>query len=219
MHYKHVKHLFFKDLQIEWRQKFAVGSALLYLISTVFITQLVFSNIIAADVWAALFWIVIVFATVNTVSRSFIMENQNRYFYYYTLASPKSVIVGKLLYNNVLMLFLSFLCYLMFSLFFNNLLTSHLLFLATLFLGSIGLSTLLTMTSAIAWKANNSFALTSVLSFPLILPLLLVVVNLTNTATGIFDIGLAVKFLITLGLLNFIIIALTYLLFPYIWTE
>ena len=56
----HIKYLFQKDLTLEWRQKYALGGALLYIVSTVFITHLVFEHHIDRIVWNALFWIIIV---------------------------------------------------------------------------------------------------------------------------------------------------------------
>jgi len=204
---------------IEWRQKYALNAALLYIVSTVFITYLVFQNFIEPAVWNALFWIIIVFVSINTVSRSFVLESKNRQYYYYTIASPQAVIIAKIIYNNMVMFVFTFLTYITFSLFFGGLIQNNLLFYLTILLGSMGFSSMLTMTSAIAWKANNSFSLVAVLSFPLALPLLIVLIRLTKMAFGIFVWAEALKFLLILLLLNFIIVALVYILFPFIWKD
>jgi len=217
MLFEQVKHLFLKDLRLEWRHKTAIGSALLYLLSTVFITYLAFENYIMPGVWSALFWIIIVFVTINTVSRSFASENEGRYYFYYTLSAPEHIIMGKILYNALFMLMSSLLCYVLFSVFFGNYIQYKILFLATLFFGSTALSSLLSMTSAIAWKAGNSFSLTAVLSLPLVLPILIVVIRLTHMSIGIVETMGAFKLLAVLFLLNFVIVSLTHILFPYIW--
>lgn len=215
----HIKHLFFKDIRIEWRQKYALSAALLYIVSTVFITYLVFQNVIEPAVWNALFWIIIVFVSINTVSRSFVLENKNRQYYYYTIASPQAVMLAKIMYNNLVMLVFTFLTYLTFSLFFGGFIQNSLLFYLTLLLGSMGFSSMLTMTSAIAWKANNSFSLVAVLSFPLALPMLIVLIQLTKMALSIIIWAEALKLLLILLLLNFIIVVLAYILFPFIWKD
>jgi len=214
-----IKHLFIKDIMIEWRQKYALNAALLYVLSTVFITYLVFQNFIDPVLWNALFWIIIVFVSINTVSHSFVLESKNRHYYYYTIASPQAVIMAKIIYNNLIMFIFTFLTYLIFSLFFGGLIQNNILFYLTILLGSMGFSSMLTMTSAIAWKANNSFSLVAVLGFPLALPLLIVLIRLTKMALGIFVWAEALKFLLILLLLNFIIVALAYILFPFIWKD
>ncbi|MDD3876869.1 MAG: heme exporter protein CcmB [Bacteroidales bacterium] len=219
MEIQHIKHLLKKDILIEWRHKYAFNSAILYVIATVFISYLVFSNSIDALTWTALFWIIIVFATINTVSHSFSLESKNRYFYYYTISAPENVIIGKILYNNLLMLLLTLLTYLIFSLFFGSFIMHTFLFLVVLILGSFGLSSLLTMTTAIAWKAGSSFSLTAVLGFPLTLPLLIVLIRLTNITVAV-DISTEIlKLFLTLLLIDVIIIVLAYILFPYIWKD
>ena len=75
------------------------------------------------------------------------------------------------------------------------------------------------MTGAIAWKASGNFALVAVLSFPLALPVLLIVIKLTQFALTSFLWADALKFLLILLLLNFIIIVLAYILFPFIWKD
>ncbi|OQA01607.1 MAG: CcmB protein [Bacteroidetes bacterium ADurb.Bin408] len=216
---QHIKHLIIKDLRIEWRQKHALGGALLYIISTVFICYLALQRMIDLRVWSALFWIIIVFVGINSVSRSFLMESRKRYYYYQTITSPGAFIMGKTGYNNALMSILSLLTYLAYSLFFRDLIQSQLLFLATLILGSMGLSSMLTMTSAIAWKAGSSLSLVAILSFPLALPMLTILIKLTKMAGGLFNTAEALKFLLILLLLNIIINILSYILFPFIWKD
>lgn len=217
--FTHIKHLVIKDITIEWRQKFALSSALLYVVSTVFITQLVFRNNIDGGVWNALFWIIIVFSTVSTVSRSFVSEDKGRYFYYYTLTTPEALILGKMCYNMGLMIILNCVTAAVFAVFFGSFINNYTLFFSTLLLGSSALAALLTMTGAIAWKASGNFALVAVLSFPLALPVLLIVIKLTQFALTSFLWADALKFLLILLLLNFIIIVLAYILFPFIWKD
>ncbi len=219
MYLNHVKQLFYKDVRLEWRQKYAIGAALLYLIATVFITYLVFDNYITPRVWVALFWIIIIFVAINTTSRSFVPEGQSRYYYYYTLTKPEAIIMGKLLYNNLLMLLMGLTCYGLSVLFLGNFVHNTGLFLLSLVGGCTGLSSLLTMTSAIAWKARNSFSLTAILSFPLTLPFIIVLVQLTHHSLSAGNWLIGLKLLLVLLMLNIIVIILTYILFPYIWKE
>jgi len=216
---QHIKHLFIKDLHIEWQHKYAIGGALLYLIATIFVSFLVFQNIIAKDVWIALFWIIIIFVSINTVARSFVGENKNRYYYYYGLCNPQDIILSKIIYNSLFLLTFTLISYLLFSVFFNNIIIHQLLFLGTIILGALGLSAILTMTSAIAWKAQNSFSLTAILSLPLILPLVIILVRLSHLSISSFNKIEAFKLLFILFLLNLLTTTLSYILFPYIWKD
>src|SRR6188472_2490770 len=95
--------LVIKEFRLEWRQKSVVTGILIYVISTVFICYLTFRQIIDIPTWNALFWIIMVFAAVNAVARSFMQENKGIQLYYYTMLSPGTVILSKIIYNMLLL--------------------------------------------------------------------------------------------------------------------
>jgi len=215
---KQIKYLFIKELKLELRNKYALGGILLYVISTVFVSYLSFKQIINPATWNALFWIILLFASINGVAKSFISESRGNLLYLYTLASPQAVILSKILYNIVLLSVISLLCLLAYSLFVGYIIQDLPLFLLVLFLGSLGLSSLLTMVSAIASKSNNNFTLMAILSFPILIPLLIVVIKLSKNAIDGLELW-DVKLLLVLGFINIIIIVLSYLLFRYLWRD
>jgi heme exporter protein B len=217
---KEIKHLIIKEAQLELRSKYALSSILLYLVSTVFISYLAFKSITNPVIWNALFWIIMVFAAINAISKSFIQENSGRLLYYYTLASPQAIILSKIIYNIILMAFLSLACFGFYSLFIgNNIVQDIPLFLLVLFLGSSGFSGILTMTSAIASKTQSNFALMAVLSFPLLVPLLLALMKVSKNAVDGLAHSVSYPYLWSLGLINIMVIVLSYLLFPYLWRD
>jgi heme exporter protein B len=74
--------------------------------------------------------------------------------------------------------------------------------------------------SAIASKASGNFAIMSILSFPVLMPLILVVIRLSKMAVdGIEWAGVNTGLLIVLGALNVLTVALSVLLFPYLWRD
>ena len=87
-----------KDILIEWRQKYAFNGILLYVFSTLFVIQMSFQKL-RPDIWITLFWMVILFASVNAVAKSFLQESKGRLLYYYTLSSAEDIILSKLFYN------------------------------------------------------------------------------------------------------------------------
>src|SRR3974390_2050036 len=104
-----------KEFLIEWRQRYALGGILLYVVATVFISFLSFRNIIEVNTWNALFWIIILFASINSSAKSFLQESKGRMLYYYTLCGPQAFVLAKIIYNAILMLVLSLICFAFYS--------------------------------------------------------------------------------------------------------
>jgi heme exporter protein B len=209
-----------KEFVLELRRKAVISGIGLYLVSIIFICYLTFSlrqNSINEATWSALFWLSILFAMVNGIAKSFIGEKKGTLIYYYSIASPQAIILSKIIYNAVLSLFLSIGGYFLFSLFINNPIQDQPLFLLTLLLTSFGFSASLSLISAIASKTNNSNILMAVLSFPVIISLLLMAIKITKNALDGLAFSDSQDELLNLVAINFIMVALAYLLFPYIW--
>lgn len=215
---KQIQYLIIKELKLEMRNKYALGGILLYVVSTVFVCYLSFKKIIDPRTWNALFWIILLFASINAVAKSFISETRGKLLYLYTLVSPQAMILSKIIYNSFLLILLSSLCLFVYTLFVGNIIQDIQLFFVTLLLGSFGFSSLLTMVSAIASKSSNNFTLMAILSFPIMIPLLMVLLKLSKNAID----GLEqwdTNYLMVLVFLNVIIVALSYLLFRYLWRD
>jgi len=213
-----IKQLVLKEIKLEMRNKYALGGILLYVVSTVFVSYLSFKKIINPSTWNALFWIILLFASINGIAKSFISETRGRLLYIYTLASPQAVIISKIIYNSLLLLLISGLCLLVYSVFVGNIIQDIRLFLIVLVLGSFGFSSLLTMVSAIASKSNNNFTLMAILSFPILMPLLIVLIKLSKNAIDGLE-NWDANYLLILMFINVIIVALSYLLFRYLWRD
>lgn len=211
--------LFAKEIKSELKQKYTLGAILLYLISSVFVCYLSFRKVIDVPTWNALFWIILLFASINAVAKSFIAETQGKLLYLYTLASPQAIILSKILYNSVLMLALSFMAFLIYSIFMGNLTTDIPLFLLCLAIGSLGFASILTMVSAIASKANQNFTLMAILSFPLMIPFLITLIKVSKNSLDGLSRGISMKYIVILMLINVIVLSLSFLLFPYLWRD
>ncbi|MBL0049854.1 MAG: heme exporter protein CcmB [Bacteroidetes bacterium] len=214
-----IKYLVAKEMKQELRQKFALGGILLYVVSTVFVCYLSFRSIIDKPTWNALFWVILLFGSINAVAKSFIQESKGRQLYYYTLVSPQAVILSKIIYNTLLMLLLSIVCFLVYSLFIKSLVEDVPFFLLTLVFGSIGFASVLSMVSAIASKTNSNFSLMAILSFPMLIPLLLSLIKVSKYAVDGLDRTLSYPYFGVLLLINLMVILLSYLLFPYLWRD
>jgi heme exporter protein B len=209
-----------KEFMLELRRKSVISGIGLYLCSLIFICYITFAlrqNSISEATWSALFWLVILFCVVNSVAKSFIGEKRGVFIYYYSVVSAQSIILSKIIYNTVLCLVLSLAGFLLFSLFIDNPLQDHPLFIVTLILASVGFSSSLSLISGIASKANNSNVLMAVLSFPVLIAILLMVIKITKNAVDGLDRSASYEELLNLLAINCISTVLAYLLFPYIW--
>jgi heme exporter protein B len=209
-----------KEFRLELRRKAVFSGIGLYLFCLVFICYITFSlrqNSISPATWSALFWMVILFSVVNSVAKSFIGERKGTFIYYYSIASPQTIILSKIIYNTVLCLVLSLAGYFLFALFIQDPIEDKSVFLLTLLLTSSGFASSLSLISGIASKANNSNILMAVLSFPVVMGILLLAIKITkNVIDGIERVA-SFDEIINLLAINCILAALAYLLFPYIW--
>ena len=104
-------------------------------------------------------------------------------------------------------------------LFFNNQIGDPLYYFITVLLGSISFSTIFTMVSAIASKAGNNGTLMAILSFPVIIPVILVLIKLSKNAMDGISRNFSYSNIGILLAINAIVIATSILLFPYLWRD
>lgn len=208
-----------KEFRLEWRQKTMLTGVLIYVVSTGFICYMSFRQIIDIPTWNALFWIIMVFAAINAVARSFMQESRGLQLYYYTLLHPAAVILSRILYNSFLLLTVALVHLLFYSLFLGNQIADLPMFMVGLILGSTGLASTLTLVSAIASRANNSPSLMAILSFPILIPLLMTILRFSKNAIDGIDWAVNGNYAWILVALTGIVITLSYLLFPYLWRD
>lgn len=217
---REIQTLLKKEFVLEWRQKNALYSLLLYVGSTVFICYLSFylkTQKIGSITWNALFWIILLFISINAIAKSFMAEKKERNFYYYYIASPEAIIISKIIYNALLMIFLAFTAFIAFSTILEINIQDKPIFLLNLFLGAIGFSNTLTLISGIVSKANNNGTLMAILSIPVMIPILLVLIKISFHAIDGLQRSLIYEKLMILGAINLILVTLSFLLFPYLW--
>lgn len=213
-----IKSLVIKDITLEWRSKYAINSILLYVISTVFVCYQAFQSVDTL-VWNALFWIILLFASINAISRSFVQESPYRQLYYYSIASPQAIIISKVIYNMLLMMFLSVIAYIIYSLIFDNPVGDPLLYFVTVLLGAMSFATVFTMVSGISSKTGSNSTLMAILSFPVIIPLLIVLIRLADNALKGLERSVSYKEIAVLLAINLITVTISLLLFPYLWRD
>lgn len=175
-----------------------------------------FNGFLDAETWNTLFWIILLFTAVNAISKSFVQE-ERRSIYYYFAIKPHQIIVGKILYSVIYLFVIASISLLIYIVLFGNPITNYTLFFLNFTFGIIGLASAFTMVSAIAFKTSNRAIMMAVLGFPVIIPILVLTIN---NSRKILDGHVWIQIqgnMMTLLSVDVIIIALSFILFPFIW--
>ena len=217
---KRITALLKKDIMLELRQQHTFYGILLYIASTIFVLYLSMPSSPDANVWNSLFWVIQLFVCVNTVAKSFLQESKGRMLYFYSIASPVEFIIAKLLFNVMLMLLMSMVSLILFFIFLDNPVSNSFQFMGIVLLGGTSISLVFTLMSAIAAKAQQNAALIAILGFPVILPILLLLMRLSKAAFAeIFKEGAVLQLAGLIGLMDLLVITLAVILFPFLWKE
>ena len=217
---REVKYLIQKDLLLEWRSKYTINGVLLYVVSTIFTCYLSFVSLSDPLAWNALFWIIMLFASINGVSKSFLQETKGQQIYNYVLASPAAILISKTIYNILLMLALTTIALAFYTLVFDTFTPPDLsLYYVAIIFGSLSFSTVFTMVSAIASKAGNGGMLMAILSFPIIIPVLILLIRLAKNAVDGLPWENSYDEMGMLAIVNVLTVATSLLLFPYLWRD
>ena len=211
--------ILYKDFKIEINQSHLFFSVGLYVVSSIYIIYISYqpTGILSLEHWVSIFWVIILFSSISAVSKSFFQESGNRNYYYYYVLSPDELIFSKLIYNFLFIVFVTFLTFIIFSFLLGNFIYSFSFFLTLLFVGALSISNCLTLISAIGHQVKNNSMLISVLSFPVIIPILLLLIRLSKISSSEFSWNLIQDDFYLLILLNIILVAMTKILFSYLW--
>ena len=209
-----------KDILLELRQQHTFYGILLYIASTIFVLYLSLPESPDGNVWNSLFWVIQLFVCVNTVAKSFLQESRGRMLYFYSITSPAEFILAKLAFNIILMLIMSLVSLVLFFSFLDNPVTDTIRFTGIVLLGGTSISLVFTLMSAIAAKAQQNAALIAILGFPVILPQLLLLMRLSKAAFAeIFKQGAVMQLSALIIGLDVLVVAMSVILFPYLWKE
>lgn len=216
--------VFRKDIKSELRTRYAINAILLFAIVTVFAVSFAMARTggrIETVLQASLLWIVIYFSSLSGLAQSFIKEEESGTAAALRLYSPAgSVLGGKLIFNLVLLAVMNLITIPLFSIFLSLEIASYPLFLSVILLGSLAMVGTTTLVAAIISKASVKGALFAVLSFPLILPILMMAISGTRKALTP-DIAFSAAGMELQVLASYLIVmtVLGFLLFDSVWND
>jgi heme exporter protein B len=91
------------------------------------------------------------------------------------------------------------------------------MYLVSIVLGAVGFASSLSMVAGIASKAENNATLMAILSFPIIIPMLIMLLKISKNALDGLDRGSSLDEVLTLLAIDVIVFVLSVILFPYLW--
>lgn len=206
------------ELILEFERKYAFNGLLLYVLSMVLVISLSFLQQINPLSWNIMYWIIMLFAAMNTVAKSFMGGIPGQHLYLYTLSRPESIIIGRIIYNTVLLFLMGLITWIFFSTLGDVQVQEVSKFILLIFAGSFAFSANLSLVGAIAAQALNRSTLLAVLSFPIIVPIVLNLISASRSAiegfeaTGGNRVGLILGIALGLSMASWV-------LFPLIWRE
>ncbi len=211
--------IFKLNVRLEWQQRQSYFAVVLYVLTTVYLTYLVFNGIMSPETWNSFFWIIFIFAAVQAAYRSFYFEADRRFLLYFGMVKPQVLVLGKILYNFIYLIFIGLISFACMLFFLGDIIADPPAFLVLLVLAAAGFSAILTFVAGISAKAGNNPALPAILSIPLIYPQVLTLSRTSIRALTGFSWELNAPLLLVLLLLALATLLLSYLLFAYLWRD
>ena len=214
--------LFKKDWQSELRTRYAINALAMFILVT--ISVILFSigqENISKHLTGGLLWVVIFFSAMSGLSRAFVSEeDRGTTLTLHLIAAPSTIFNGKLIFNVVLVYLMNIAIIILYTLLFESFVIQNfsIFFFAALF-GSFGIAVASTIIAAIISKASAKGTLYPVLAFPILLPLILILLELTKSAIDGKSLDTVFVELAVLICYDVIMLTASYMLFDFIWKD
>lgn len=213
--------VFVKEWRCEFRTRYALNTLGLFAVTTLVVVSVGLGPLgaapsISGSVLPVLLWLILLFAVTAGLPRTFVNEEETHTATALRLAAtPSALFCGKLAYSFTLVAALEALVVPLYLAMLQLVVPAPALFLATLLAGGYGLAAGSTLIAAIIAQARGKGTLFAVLSFPILLPLFLLTIELTRAAVGVQVPGQALPQLL---LYDGTVTVAALMLFPVIWT-
>jgi heme exporter protein B len=182
---KKIFYIFYKDFTSELRTRYALNALIMFVVVAVSTILFSIGNERAPEnVYAGMFWVVVFFSAMSGLSRAFVSEEERGTNLILSLiTNPVSIYLGKLSFNLALTFFINSIIAILYLLLFQDFIIQNWnSFLLSFILGNIGIAGSSTIIAAIISKANVKGTLYPVLAFPVLLPLILMLIEITKSA-------------------------------------
>jgi len=209
-----------KDFLIEFRNRSAINISFAFAgITTLSVSLVAGGAPFSPVIHAIIFWIILFFSAMSGLAHIFIREEEEKNSLFLSLYyTPEEIYISKLIFNIVLFLSISVIVTLLYLFFLQLIPVYKFLFFITIASGSIAIASVTTILGAMVSRAGSGSSLFTVISFPVILPVLWTAVSIT--AVSIDGAGVPeYRNIIFLLAFSGVIVSVSYLSFKFIWTE
>jgi len=212
--------VFAKDWRTELRTRYALNTLALFAVTTLVTVSFGIGPVgvapeLASNVLPVLLWIILLFAATAGLPRLFVQEEETHTATALRLsATPTALFTGKLVYGVTLIFALELLVVPLFAVLMQLPVDKPGLLLAVLVAGGYGLAAASTLISAIISQARGQSTLFAVLAFPVLLPLLILLIDLTRSAILTTPTG---GLVLPLVLYDLVVTVAGWMLFPAVW--
>lgn len=212
------------DIQCEFRSRYAVNSIFMFAVTTLIAVSFSIGayRIEEGDkpfLCSVLLWLILVFSSLSGLSRSFVKEKESATMDLLKLsARPQAVFLGKLFFNLTLLGTLEVIIVPSFLLLMAFDISVPVFFVAVMITTGIGLGATTTIIAAMIAQASARGALFSALSFPLLLPLIIIAIKgcekaaIGSDISGWPEVRIAISY-------SAVMITASLFLFPLIWED
>ena len=209
-----------KDFRVEFRNRSAMNLSVAFAGITTLAISLATGGVpFSANVQSIILWVIMFFCAMNGLAHIFVREEEERTSLFLRLnSSHESIFLSKLIFNLIFFLVLQIIVTPLYVFFLQVQVKSLLMFVLVLFAGGISISSATTILGAMVSKAGGKGSLFTIISFPVLLPVLWVAISTTTKSLendGYSNYGNILFFLAFSG----VIISISFLLFKYIWVE
>ena len=213
--------IFKKDLISELRTRYALNALIMFVLVSISIIRFAIGEEkVENEILSGLLWIVIFFSASGGLSRTFVKEEEKETSVALKMSVDSSgVFTGKLLFNFVLTLILNFLITILFIMITDYEIKNLWGFILVIGIGNIGLVSASTIIAAIISKANSKGTLYPVLSFPVLIPLLVTVINATKLSASGVETGILYEEFVILISYSIVVTTVSLMLFKYVWED
>lgn len=207
-----------KECRSEWRTRFGLNAALLFAVASLTAVSFAAGRLSdRSDLLAALFWIVLLFATLASMSHAFVREIEGRTMLLLRLvASPTEIATGKLLFNLLFLIVVEAVTVPLFLILTGAPGVRWGEFLAVLGLGTVSLAACSTLVGAVIAQTRGRGALFAGVSLPLLLPVLAAAVGGTRDMWASNPVASSLRLLAAYAVA---LLAASLILYDHLWED
>jgi len=209
-----------KEIKTECRSYYAMSALFMFSLTTLTAISMSIGNLqLTPQLLAVLLWIILFFSAMTGLSRVFLQEQVSgtiQTLRAYSDAQP--ILFGKFIYNFLLLNILTLFLLPLFVIVLNVDIYHPLLLLLIFFMGNAGIAMITTLIASMIIYTQMQNALFTVLSFPLILPIFLFCIQLTE-AVFVPDTFMLQQPLVFIFIYDLVMIGIASILFDYIWYD